>query len=228
MARRARSIIPSYVYHITHRGNNKQKLFFSEHDFRSYLYFFEETKNKYEMKILAYCVMQNHVHYIAIANKENSFAKTINATHACFAKYFHLKHLTVGHVWQGRYYSCLLDFKHLFAAMRYVERNPVRAKIVQRPWDWVWSSARDHVSNEKGIISLIDYSDYLKIPSWKDYLGKDDEEDDLNEIRKQTMAIKAWGSDDFKMNMEEKYKIKLMPSKVGRPSKEKVVDVPNF
>jgi putative transposase len=55
----------------------------------------------------------------------------------------------MGHLWQGRYYSCILDNAHLLAALRYVERNPVRASMVAKPWEWIWSSAREHLELEK-------------------------------------------------------------------------------
>ena len=61
-----------------------------------------------------------------------------------YAQYFNQKYDRVGHLWQGRYYSCILGDTHFMAALRYVERNPVRAKMVDKPWLWIWSSAREH------------------------------------------------------------------------------------
>jgi putative transposase len=220
MPRTARFVIPRYPFHITHRGNNKQDIFYSDEDRRRYSYEFEEVKQKYGMQVIAYCLMNNHVHFIAFAENEESFAKTINTAHVQYARYFNQKYGRVGHLWQGRYYSCILDESHLLAALRYVERNPVRANIVVKPWDWIWSSAREHLKIDKGIISLKEVSFYASIDSWRDYVDISDSLEDLVEIRKQTLSLRAWANDEFKQLIEDKYGIRLRVKPKGRPKKK--------
>jgi len=220
MPRVARLVIPGYPYHITHRGNNKQTIFITEEDKRKYLYLFEEARKKFNMKVIAYCIMNNHVHYIAIAQDALSFARTINTAHMGYARYFNHKYSCVGHLWQGRYYSCILDDAHLIAAVRYVERNPVRAGIVSKPWDWVWSSAREHLELEyKGIILLENVNVYIPLSSWREYIDMPDLDTDIREIRKQTFAQRAWAEDSFKDLIETKYGVQLKSKKRGRPKK---------
>jgi len=223
MPRAARFVIPGYFYHITHRGNNKQTIFYSDEDRRKYLYWFEEAKQKYGMHVFSYCLMNNHVHFIAQVENELSFARTINTVHMRYAQYINQKYERVGHLWQGRYYSCILDDAHLFAAVRYVERNPVRAEMVIKPWEWVWSSAREHIELEdKGIIFLDDIKSCLSISSWREYIEFDDKEDDLIEIRKQTLSLRAWAEDSFKKIVEEKYGVQFKSNSRGRPKKTKI------
>lgn len=88
--------------------------------------------------------MNNHVHFIARSGSEG-FAKMINGAHMRYTQYFNKCYEASGHLWQGRYYSCILDDKHFIVAVRYVERNPVRAKLVRWPWDRLWSIASEHI-----------------------------------------------------------------------------------
>ena len=217
MPRSARLVVPGLPFHLTHRGNNKQKIFFSNEDRRKYLFWFEGACQKWGMKVLSFCLMDNHVHYVAIAEHFNSFAKVINVVHRRYAIYLNNKNGVTGHLWEGRYYSCVLGQNHLMAALRYVERNPVRASIVHKPWDWVWSSARERVGKEKGCISLEDVYKYVTIPSWKEYIDQSELDEDLNEIRKQTMSLKAWADLELKESLQNKYGIQLIEKPKGRP-----------
>lgn len=221
MPRVARFVIPGYPFHITHRGNNKEEIFETDADRRRYLHWFEEAKQKYGMRIIAYCLMNNHVHFIAVAENELSFAKTINTAHMRYAQYINHKNGRVGHLWQGRYYSCILDNAHLLAAVRYVERNPVRAAMTAKPWEWVWSSAREHLKLEKqGIISLDSIDSYMSVLSWREYVDFDDRPEDLVEIRKQTLSLHAWAEDSFKELIETEHGVQLNPNPRGRPWKK--------
>ena len=211
--------MPGHPFHLTHRGNNKQKVFYSDDDRRKYLFWFEEACQEWGMRVLSFCLMNNHVHFVAIANQLDSFAKVINVVHRRYAIYLNQKNGTSGHRWEGRYYSCILDSNHLMAALRYVERNPVRAQIVFKPWDWAWSSASEHIGKAKGCISLEDIQAFVSMPSWKEFIDQDEQEEDLSEIRRETMSLKAWADLDFKESLESKYGVQLMPKSRGRPRK---------
>jgi putative transposase len=127
MPRIARVVAVGLPHHITQRGNYRQDVFFDTDDRRQYLLWIGEYSAKYGLSVLAYCLMQNHVHFIAIPREANSLAKTFNAAHMRYSQYFNKKLKQRGHLWQGRFYSCVLDESHLMLASRYIERNPVRA-----------------------------------------------------------------------------------------------------
>ncbi|WP_367358841.1 transposase, partial [Mesotoga sp.] len=114
-----------------------------------------EYSRKYQMKIYAYCLMTNHVHFLAAPLRRDSLAMTFKYANMRYSSYFNKKNRRSGHLWQGRYYSCPLHHDHALEALRYVERNPVRAKMVRLPWEYEWSSAREHVGfiEEAGIPS---------------------------------------------------------------------------
>ena len=145
MPRRARVVFEGVVHHITQRGNYRQNVFEDDSDKRKYVEFIREYSEKYGMKIYAYCLMSNHVHFIAAPVKEDSLAMIFKYSNMRYSSYFNKKNKRSGHLWQGRFYSCPLQFEHALEALRYVERNPVRARMVELPWEYEWSSAREHV-----------------------------------------------------------------------------------
>ena len=146
MGRQARIVIPGCPHHIIHRGNRKQDVFIDENDNSIYLKYLHENAVKYGIKIWAYCLMKNHIHLIAVPDYENSFAKGLCETHKRYAWYINNREGWVGHLWQGRFMSFPLNERHLYAAVRYVENNPVRAGIVRNAEDYMWSSALTHVT----------------------------------------------------------------------------------
>ena len=132
MPRSARTVAVNYPHHITQRGNFRQNVFEDDIDKKNYLAWIEEYSRRYGLTLLSYCLMQNHVHFIAIPHKEDSLARTFNTAHMRYSQYYNKKINTAGHLWQGRFFSCVMDDKHLLAATRYIERNPVRAHLENR------------------------------------------------------------------------------------------------
>ena len=175
---------------------------------------------KYRLDILAYCLMNNHIHFIAIPRDENSLGDTFRIVHTRYAQYFNKKLKAAGHLWQGRYYSCVLDDRRLLAAARYVERNPVRVKAAKTPIDYMWSSARSHcaVSTDDIIDAskLFKYVD-IKQGQWKEFIDKGDEPDEVSVIRKHTMTGRPLGSNAFIQKLEKKFGNRLHALPIGRP-----------
>ena len=99
------------------------------------MFYIDEYSNRYNLSILSYCLMDNHVHFIAIPNNENSLSKTYSTAHNRYSYFYNKKMNASGHLWQGRFYSRLLDEIHLISVIRYVERNPVRAGLGKKAWE---------------------------------------------------------------------------------------------
>lgn len=87
---------------------------------------------EYDLKILAYCLMSNHVHFITVLKENPNLAKVFKTSHMRYAHYINKQRGVKGNLWQGRFYSRILDDIHLHRAIRYVENNPVRAKIAKK------------------------------------------------------------------------------------------------
>ncbi|NQT29699.1 MAG: transposase [Candidatus Saganbacteria bacterium] len=189
MARLPRIVAVGYPHHLTQRGNNKQEIFLDDDDCNKYLSFLSEYCRKYKLVILSYCLMPNHIHLLAVPEEKFSLAKTIKCTHMRYAQYVNKKVNACGHLWHRRFHSCVLNQRHLFAAARYIERNPVRAEIVKEAWVWEWSSARYHIGKEKkNEIITGNLFDYINVkPSyWKECLKMYEKERYIQKIRKHT------------------------------------------
>ena len=177
----------------------------------------EEYREQYQVEIFAYCLMNNHVHFVARPKSEDAFARLFNTVHMCYAQYYNKQVKSSGHVWQGRYFSCLLWEQHLHAVIRYVERNPVRAGLVPEPWNWLWSSAREHVGRERGIIQLSDIREYIGVNNWKKYIEMTEDIEILKEIRRHTRSGRVLGPEDYIQALEKEFNVKLERPKMGRP-----------
>ena len=141
-----------------------------------------------------------------------------------YSQYYNKKLKAKGHLWQGRFYSCVLEQEHLYSALRYVERNPVRARLAKRAWEWEWSSAAFHTGESKdSIIKLNDISDIIDLKGidWKEYISGEEDPREIEEIRKSTMNGRPWGGAEFIKVLSEKLGISLIYRKKGRPRKKK-------
>jgi putative transposase len=195
MPRISRPVAVGYPHHITQRGNYRQKIFESDVDYLQYLQWLQQYSRQYLLKVWAYCVMGNHVHFIAVPMESTSLAKTFHVLHMRYSQYFNQNKGTGGHLWQGRFYSCALDEQHLYAAVRYVENNPVRAKIVEKPQDYKWSSARSRVYKEKDPVLLGDCYLTEQIQDWLGYLEEKEDEGMNNTIRSNTRTGRPCGEE---------------------------------
>ncbi len=224
MPRIARIVIPNYPYHITQRGNNKRNIFSEDRDKEKYLSYIDGYSENYDLSILSYCLMGNHVHFVAIPGNENSLSKTYGQAHHRYFYYYNKKMNASGHLWQGRFYSCLLDKRHLISAIRYVERNPVRAGLVGKAWEWIWSSARARTGRADAQIKLVDISAFIEIDrcEWEGYLDTEESEREINAIRRNTMQGRPYGGEEFMDMMGKKLGISLRVFARGRPKKTKI------
>lgn len=218
MPRQARIVIAGELFHLTQRGNYQQNIFDGDIDKVRYLKYFEKQSQKYGLDIFAYCLMDNHVHFIVRPLKEDSMAQTICRVHQRYSVYYHAKNEKHGHLWQERYYSCLLQGRHIKEAVRYVECNPMRAGMVSRPWEYGFSSANAHMGKRYKIITLADISEYIDVSSWRRYLLGQEEDGLIGKLRKATMQGMVLGSREYIQQIEKIVGRKLIKLR-GRPKK---------
>lgn len=222
MPRIARVVGVGLPHHITQRGNNQQIVFLDDKDRQKYLSWVQEYSDKYEVSILVYSLMLNHLHFIVIPNKEDSLAKTFKDTHTLYTQYFNKKMKRTGHLWQSRYFSCVMDERHLLAAARYIEQNPVRAKLVEKPWQWKWSSASAHINEGRSLIKLEDLFKYVDIPqsSWKEFIDSNEDKQTVDMIRKHTLTGRPLGDTSFVEKLEKKLDRRLHLLPKGRQMRD--------
>ena len=131
------------AYHITVRGNHRNDIFRDDEDFQYYLTVIEEALlyyGKYNYQLICYCLMDNHVH-LMIKTDDKPLANLISRISSIYTRYFNKKYNYIGHLFQDRYYSELIeDDKQMLETSRYVHLNPVKAKMVETPSEYRWSS----------------------------------------------------------------------------------------
>jgi putative transposase len=171
MSRIARIVISGYPHHVIQRGNRRQKVFFSEQDKKTYINLLHKESVRCGIEIWAYCLMDNHVHLILVPGREDSLAHGIGETHRKYTRMINMREGWSGYLWQGRFLSYPLDNKYLYSAVRYVERNPVRAGLVRNAADYRWSSARAHIYHVHDIL-LSDSFLISEIKDWASYLSE--------------------------------------------------------
>ena len=213
-ARQARLVAGGTPHHVIQKGNRRQKVFFEKKDREHYLLLLEEKARKYKVEVWAYCLMDNHVHLVVVPGEEKALALAIGETHKEYTRMVNFRERWRGYLWEGRFKSFIVDEKYLYAAVRYVERNPVRARIVQMAEDYQWSSARMHV--EKRLNSLLS-SFYLldEIENWSWYLKDEDREEDLRLFRRHGESGRPLGDPGRLMKLAVKYGWDIMPKKPG-------------
>jgi putative transposase len=219
MARIARVVVPGIPHHVTQRGNRRQKVFFSDDDFKLYLELMAEWCKKSLTAVWAYCLMPNHIHLIAVPDNEKSLHTGISEAHRRFSRAINFKKGWRGHLWQGRFASYPMDENYLFQAARYIELNPVRAGLVDRPGDYPWSSAASHINKKNDI--LIDYKPLVeKIDSWNDFLNEAISKDTREKLQKHERTGRPLGNKHFLDKLENITGRNLKPRKPGPKKKE--------
>ncbi len=223
MPRVARTVIPNCPHHITQRGNNRQDVFFVDDDRRQYLEFLQQRCEIDGVEVLGYCLMANHVHLVAVPRSEDGLARAVGRTHFLYTQYVNRMHGRSGHLWQNRFYSCTPDEPHLWTALRYVERNPVRARLFRRPWRWPWSSAAAHVAERPDASGLLDLETWFSECSperWRQELAESVDDAAVGRLHRCTHSGRPLASDNWISKLEQKLGRRLRALPVGRPRKQ--------
>ncbi len=163
MSNKKRIWYPGATYHITSRGNRKSQLFREKEDYRTYLGIIRGTKHKYNFKVYSYCLMTNHTH-LQLQTEETEIWKIMRRINLHYAKYFNNKYDLVGHLFEGRYRSSIIenDYYQLLTS-RYIHLNPLKADLVDDPQKYQWSSygyylgmRGSNIVNESKILSYFE------------------------------------------------------------------------
>lgn len=152
----------SFIFHIINRGILRQDIFHDAQDNSYFLKTLSRYKQTHAFSIYHWCLIPNHYHLVAEFSQPNIISKIIGACQQIYVLYYHRKYRTAGKLFQNRFKSQAIEkAQYLFACGRYVELNPVRAKLAKNAWDWQWSSAKFYVNGEADDLTTVD-------PEWKD------------------------------------------------------------
>lgn len=214
MARMARVVVAGVPYHVTQRGNRRQNVFFHADDYRRYVALLRAHCDKWATRIWAYCLMPNHVHLIAVPAEAQSLARAIGDTHRAYTRHVNLREDWRGYLWQGRFASYPMDERHLLAAARYIELNPVRAGLCSSADEWPWSSVHAHLASRND--TLVDAAALLSlVPDWRSYLAAGVDEAMSSALRRHTKSGRPLGSQSFVEALEYATGRRLTKRKTG-------------
>jgi putative transposase len=222
MPRVARNVFAGVPHHVTQRGNRRENVFFSDDDRRFYMDWLGRYCRKHDVEILAYCLMPNHVHLVLVPKHEDGLERALKPLHMRYAQRVNRKRGWSGHLWQGRFFSSALDDAHLWAALGYVERNPVRARMVRKAEIYRWSSAAAHCGLRGD--ALLTKSPYWAkqlgaVNDWPAWLAARDDANQLDRLRRHANKGLPCGADAFIRRLEQIAGRRLECRPQGRPGK---------
>jgi putative transposase len=217
MPRGPRIVIPEVPHHITQRGNRRDNIFFTDADRLRYLDLLGQYARKHDLQIFAYSLMTNHVHLVATPRTKTALADVLKPAHMRYTQHVNWAHGLIGHLWQNRPFSCPLDEIHFWVAVRYVEKNPVRAGLVARAEDYLWSSAAAHCGLRKDPLISGDLEKSGFCDNWSAWLAEGDDVEELKLLRRSTCCGVPLGNQDFVARIEGLFSRMLRPRSPGRP-----------
>jgi len=221
MSRVARVVVPGFPHHVTQRGNRGANVFEVDEDREVYLRLMGKYAARHGLTVWAYCLMTNHIHLVAVPQREDSLGLAMRDAHAVYAMHFNERTELSGHLWQGRFYSCPLDDTHLWAAVRYVERNPVQAGLVERAEDYRWSSAACHCGLRQEPLLSSAWPPAGVVDDWSSWMADGTEDANIDMIRRNTHTGRPCGGPEFLEQLEGLLHRVLRPKKRGPKFKSK-------
>ena len=214
MARLARAVAAGVPHHVTQRGNRRQQVFFRDDDYAVYGGLLAEGCRAAGVAIWAYCLMPNHVHLILVPSDEGGLRAALAEAHRRYTRHVNFREGWRGYLWQGRFASFAMDEAYLLACARYVELNPVRAGLTQRPGDWLWSSARAHLAGrDDAVVSAGPLLDL--VPDWRGFLDGGLSGAERDAIRAAERTGRPLGSEAFTARLETRLGRTLARQKPG-------------
>ena len=216
MARLARVVLPHLPHHVIQRGVRSLPIFHSPADREAYLDLVATFGARYGVQFWAWCLMTNHVHLVVVPPEDPAaLARAIGEAHRRYTRLVNFREGVRGHLFQERFHSFPIQTDlHLLTVVRYVERNPVRAKLVRQAVDYPWSSARHHAAHTPD--RLVTNSPlHALAPDWSQVLTEPDPE--LDAVRRHVRTGRPWGSEAWITTLEQQVGRSLRPRTGGWP-----------
>ncbi|MCX7513440.1 transposase [Frateuria hangzhouensis] len=227
MPRQPRLDLPGIPQHVVQRGNDRQPCFFEEADFLRYLQELKELALRQHCAVHAYVLMTNHVHLLLTPSAAGQVAALMQALGRRYVRYVNDRHHRTGTLWEGSYKACLVDREsYLLHCYRYIELNPVRARMVDDPGGYRWSS---YAANAHGTADpvVMPHPMFLALGrdaacrhmAYRELVRQAIADDDLAAIRLHVQRQHALGTDRFRAAIEAQLGRRAGPAKIGRPRK---------
>ncbi len=212
MARPLRILYPGAFYHITSRGNERKDIYNSDKDKEKFISYLQSAYKRYGALIHVFCLMNNHYH-ILLETPKGNISQIMQHINGAYTTYFNIKHKRSGHLFQGRYKAILVNIDEYAKELsRYIHLNPVRAKMVGKPEEYLWSSYRYYIEYKKPPEWLVtdfvlSYFDDKHLSAQKRYrlFVEDLIGSEYKNPMEKTISSTILGSPDFIENIKDKY-----------------------
>lgn len=210
MPRQARLELPGIPLHVTQRGVNRCAIFVDEEDRGHYYRLLYEATREHGIAVHAYVFMGNHVHLLMTSPQRDGLSRAMRNVGQCYVQAFNRRHRRSGTLWQGRFKSCLVDSeRYLLTVYRYIELNPVRAVMVERPEQYRWSSVHANLSLQDDVVVTphpaylaLDVNPVVRTQAYGEWLRQGVSEDDLKRVREHLQKERALGDRTFQALVE--------------------------
>jgi putative transposase len=223
MGRPTRAAEGGLIYHVLNRANARRKIFARDRDYEAFESILEEAVERYETELLAWCIMPNHWHLVVRPLQDGELSRFTGWLTLTHTQRWHAhRHSTgSGHVYQGRFKSFpIQDDEHFLTVCRYVERNPLRAKLVASADDWRWSSLwrwRHGSAKAKAILSPWPVR---RSPDWLSYVNSPQTEAELSAIRRSVQRGSPLGDESWSAKIVKRLGLESTLRPHGRPKKQ--------
>lgn len=229
MARLPRFVLPGQPQHVIQRGNNRQAVFFADDDYRFYREKLVDACSRHDCDVHAYVMMTNHVHLLMTPNTETSISKVMQSLGRCYVQYVNYRYQRTGSLWEGRYRATLLDSeRYLLSCYRYIELNPLRAGMVNRPHEYPWSSYRCNATGQADeLVSPHEIYERLgknlaeRQKAYRALFANEIGEDVLERIREATNKAWVLGDDRFRDKIQSQLQRRAAPLAKGGDKRSK-------
>lgn len=201
MPRMSRIAIGDYVYHVLNRATGRKTIFETPADYKEFEQLLVDAKEQFDMRILAYAIMPNHWHLLLYPRGDHDMATFMRWLSTTHARHFRIKTESVGdgHLYQGRYKSFIIDTDaHLLTVLKYIERNPARAKLVKLPEEWKWGSAHRRIHGTKKEKALLDPSPVSLPYRYREWINSPEHTEDIKSVRFSVNRAVPFGGVDFR------------------------------
>jgi putative transposase len=224
MPRTSRFIVPNYCYHVLNRGNRKARVFHASADYAQFLAAIHLAQQRIHVPILAACLMPNHFHLVVRPLRSEDLGRWMQCAFTTQVRWHHAKYETTGRLWQGRFKAFLIqEDHHLLTVMRYVERNALRAKLVERAEDWQWGS----LGWRSARVPPVELAESpVSLPSyWRHLVNEPQTAAEVAEIRTCVNRQRPFGEQNWVADKARTLGIEHSLKPVGRPRNAKSVPV---
>lgn len=220
MPRPPRYTFAGECYHVLNRANRQAEVFHEPADYFAFIELMDKAQRRVDVPLFAFCLMPNHVHLVVRPNGDGDIARWMQWLFTTHARHYHGKNGTTGHVWQGRYkHFPVQGDRHLLALIRYVERNAMRAKLVNRAEAWRWGSLHWR-TRDQSVLRLSDPP--APLPSaWTEFVNQPQTAAELAAIRTSVNRQRPFGDDDWVSRTAEANELQQSLTNVGRPRRSR-------